>query len=81
MLRQKVGAVDVYLDPANAFLLHEVIKWLHGSWQYFFRINMTWVHLHLVMPETVEFLRNCWAAHVQLPKGNLDKYDIFRDTL
>lgn len=65
MLKGKVGAVDVYLDPANTFLLHQVIKWFHRFWQYFFPFNMALVHLPLITLEIVESLRNCWAARVQ----------------
>jgi len=67
MLRRKFGAVDVYLDAANAFLFHQVIKRFHGFRQYFFPFNMAFVHLPLMTPKIVESLRNFWAVHVQQP--------------
>lgn len=74
MLREKVGAVDVYLDPTNIFLLHQVKKGFPGFWQYFFPFNMALIHLPLTSPEVFGSLRNVWAAHVQPGEASKEKF-------
>lgn len=74
MLREKLGTADVHLDPANIFLLHQVYKGFPGLWQYFLPFNMALVHLPLISPESVESLKNGWAAHVQPEQASKNKF-------